>query len=67
METELGVIEVRHPGQVKLVLPIEIRNERELLAIEEKCLGDGFEGVMIRSVDGPYKEGRSTEREGVSS
>lgn len=31
---------------------------------EEKCLTRGYEGVMVRSINGPYKHGRSTEREG---
>ena len=46
------------------VLPVTIRNEKELNAFEEKCLADGYEGVMIRTPNSPYKCGRSTEREG---
>lgn len=41
-----------------------IKNARELLAYEKKQLKLGYEGVMIRSIDGPYKEGRSTLKEG---
>ncbi|KKL68388.1 hypothetical protein LCGC14_2125500 [marine sediment metagenome] len=48
----------------KRVLPTTIKNETELLAFEKKCLADGYEGVMLRRPDGPYKEGRSTVREG---
>ena len=47
------------------VLPIEIRNEQELLEFEQKCLSEGYEGVMIRSKTGKYKCGRATEREGT--
>lgn len=35
-----------------------------LMAWEEEYVKLGFEGLMIRSMDGPYKCGRSTEREG---
>lgn len=49
---------------VKLVAHVVIKNEADLLAYETKCLEEGFEGVMVRSIDGPYKFGRSTEREG---
>ncbi len=41
-----------------------ILSEMELLSYEEECLADGFEGVMVRDPDGPYKEGRSTEKQG---
>lgn len=41
-----------------------VDNEEELLEFEAKALADGHEGVMIRSMDGPYKQGRSTEKEG---
>ena len=51
-------------GLVELILPKEIRTEQELLEFETKCLADGYEGVMLRTPDGPYKEGRSTVREG---
>jgi DNA ligase-1 len=49
---------------VILVLPVLIKTEEELLKYEQECLAKGYEGVMIRSPYGPYKEGRSTEREG---
>jgi DNA ligase-1 len=35
-----------------------------LVAYEEKCVADGYEGIMIRSVNGPYKYGESTTKEG---
>jgi len=41
-----------------------IGNEDDLLKYEDEVLKDGYEGVMIRSHDGPYKEGRSTTKEG---
>ena len=48
---------------VKLI-PTKINNETELLEFEEKCLTEGYEGVIIRSENGPYKCGRSTLKEG---
>ena len=50
--------------RVEKVLPVEIKNAEELAAYEEKCLAEGYEGVMVRDPAGPYKCGRSTEREG---
>lgn len=51
-------------NNVKVVKPKKINNEEELLKYEQKCLTEGFEGVMIRTGNSPYKCGRSTEREG---
>jgi len=45
------------------VLPILIRNASELTAYEEECIAAGYEGVMVRTPNSPYKCGRSTERE----
>lgn len=35
-----------------------------LLALEEKLLGQGYEGLILRDPNAPYKFGRSTAREG---
>lgn len=35
----------------------------ELLAYEEDCLNDGYEGLIVRDLDAPYKCGRSTAKE----
>lgn len=45
------------------VLPDTINNMKELLAFEELADLQGYEGVMLRHPDGPYKFGRSTLRE----
>ena len=50
--------------RVQKVLPIEMKNLDQLTAYEAQCVDEGFEGVMIRTPDSPYKFGRSTEREG---
>lgn len=40
-------------------------SEEDLLRIEAHHLERGAEGVMVRSLDGPYKQGRSTMKEGT--
>lgn len=52
------------PSNFTVVEQRLLRNEHELLQYEEECLSAGYEGVMIRTPDGPYKQGRSTDREG---
>lgn len=49
---------------VRLVQHVQINSLEELDAYEAAALAEGNEGVMIRSLDGPYKCGRSSEREG---
>jgi DNA ligase-1 len=57
--------EIRHKGlPVQLVAQKLVNNEEELLATEQDYLDRGFEGAMVRSMDGPYKCGRSTVKEG---
>jgi DNA ligase-1 len=57
--------EIRHKAlPVQLVAQKLVHNEEELLAAEQDYLDRGFEGAMVRSVDGPYKCGRSTVKEG---
>lgn len=51
-------------SRVDKVLPEEMRTLDDLMAYEERCVGEGYEGVMIRTPQSPYKCGRSTEREG---
>lgn len=43
---------------------VEIFSMEELAAFEKQALGLGYEGVMLRSLDGPYKEGRATLNQG---
>jgi len=49
---------------VKAVPWTVIESEAELLRYEEQCLAQGFEGVMVRKPDSPYKFGRSTVSQG---
>lgn len=47
-----------------IVLPQSmVSNETELLEFEAWALASGYEGVMLRGVMAPYKQGRSTMRE----
>ncbi|MCI4435542.1 MAG: hypothetical protein JHC33_01850 [Ignisphaera sp.] len=49
---------------VVLVLPTKLNNRAEVEAYEQECLDSGFEGVILRTGDSPYKSGRSTLKEG---
>lgn len=51
------------PG-IQLVPHILIRDENELAIYESNTLARGYEGVMLRDPNGPYKYGRSTAKEG---
>jgi len=42
-----------------------VEDEAQLLAFEKYCLDAGFEGIMMRSPDAPYKQGRATFNEGI--
>lgn len=42
----------------------KIHNEAELLDFEQQALNLGYEGVMVRSIDGLYKQGRATVKQG---
>lgn len=42
-----------------------LKDVGDLLRYEQTCLNLGYEGIIVRSMDGPYKYGRSTLREGI--
>jgi DNA ligase-1 len=47
------------------IVPHHLLNSpEEAMTHEENYVSKGFEGLMLRSLDGPYKFGRSTLREG---
>jgi DNA ligase-1 len=63
---ELEKIASTHANQgldVIFLLPKLMTNIADLKEYEEECVRDGFEGVMLRTADSPYKLGRSTEKE----
>ena len=52
-----------HP-RITLVIPVLVRNRAELDAYAAEQLALGYEGTMVRSPHGPYKQGRATFKEG---
>lgn len=53
-----------HPIQnIKLLLPKKINSFEELIAYEKECLDAGFEGLILRTANSPYKCGRATNKE----
>lgn len=50
--------------EIRIVEQRRINDETELLAYEAECLGLGYEGLILRAPNGPYKQGRSTVKEG---
>jgi DNA ligase-1 len=53
--------------RVKILKQTLVHSEQELNEYEMETLAHGYEGVMLRSPLGPYKQGRSTPTEGYLS
>lgn len=53
------------PAFCEKILPVEIRTMKDLVRYERECFKKGFEGVMLRSPDGEYKQGQSTFKEQI--
>jgi len=51
-----------HP-LLEVVPHVTVHSSKELLEYEQKALLHGFEGVMIRGINAPYKYGRATSSE----
>jgi DNA ligase-1 len=54
-------------GERLRTVPVEqvlIKNQKALLAYEQKYLQKGYEGICVRDPSGAYKQGRSTLKEG---
>lgn len=60
---ERTVPKARHDSNLVMVSHNIVHHENHLLAREEAYLAAGYEGVMLRHLDGMYKFGRSTLRE----
>lgn len=60
-----AVSQLREGPNVRLVPQELIHDLPALQDVEESYLNAGYEGVMIRSVDGKYKFGRSSTKEGI--
>lgn len=54
----------RPPDFIRLIFPSICPNEEYLMRMHQKYVDQGYEGIMLRIPKGPYKCGRSTEREG---
>lgn len=63
--TDLHSIRRENRGveNIRIIIPKLCSNVDELLAYEGKCIEDGWEGIVTRTADSPYKYGRSTLRE----
>lgn len=59
----MNLSKLKQIPNIEYLLPIQINNEIELLKFESKCLSESYEGIMLRSIDSPYKFGRSTLKE----
>ena len=49
---------------VHKLIPTVLVEESDLLAYEQQCIDEGYEGIMVRTANSPYKFGRSTRKEG---
>lgn len=50
-------------GAIKYVTQAKLTDARLMAAMEERVLAEGYEGLMVRDPDAPYKQGRSTLKE----
>lgn len=64
-ELKNKVSKITRLSQICLLQQTECRSPKELLNFETRWVDHGFEGVIVRSFDGPYKQGRSTEKQGI--
>jgi DNA ligase-1 len=55
---------LRNHQPIKVVSTIEVKTVDALRVFENAAIVDGYEGIIIRSPDSPYKYGRSTVKEG---
>ena len=63
-ERQCESVNGRDDGIVKMVPHVMVENMEQLNEFEAACIAQGYEGVMTRSPDGPYKYGRSTVNQG---
>ncbi len=52
-------------NNVKFLEHTYVDNLNELLEFEQKCLNEGYEGIMLRNPIAHYKQGRATFRENI--
>lgn len=56
------ILELKNP-RISELPQYKVASESEVLELEEEALADGYEGLILRNLDGTYKFGRSTLRE----
>ena len=61
LESNIGL----HWPYLKLVPHLAVRDAQQLQAVFDKHVEQGYEGTMLRRLDGRYKQGRSTVNEGI--
>jgi DNA ligase-1 len=54
---------VRSLPHIMVLTQRHLRSPKDVIAFDQWCVDQGFEGAMIRSTDGKYKQGRCTLRE----
>jgi len=59
-----ALVEALDSPFVRMVTHKLIQNAEELQKFWDECLVKGYEGAMVRSLNGPYKRGRSTVKQG---
>jgi DNA ligase-1 len=55
----------QNTDMVQIVRHRLVLNVQQLLDFETECIAQNYEGVMVRSLEGRYKFGRSTLKEGI--
>ena len=64
-EYRLTSLEDMRHDYIELVPHYVVNTVEGLLKFEQAFLSDGYEGLMVRKIDGAYKHGRSTSNEGL--
>lgn len=59
----LALSSLELPAWCLKFIPVECESAEALQEYEEQCVSEGYEGICHRTIDSPYKHGRSTLRE----
>lgn len=62
---EMRMSGVLHVLDVRVLPHTTLHDKTDLDIFEQQCVEAGYEGIMLRSIDGSYKFGRSTTNEGA--
>lgn len=54
-----------YPTRVKVLDQVIVTNDAEMVEFKEASLSLGYEGLILRAINGRYKYGRSSAREGL--